>query len=497
MEQKPIRPYDGQEYTIEEAAEWLQELDDRTSSDNEGYNSIEELSTKLKLLEEKVNELSPVEITTYYVRPTGTTYGDGSGESYENAWGGFSNVDWQLLEGKTLAICGNHRETLTVGIGNVNIIGNDENEAGVIDGENLLESCLIVNNFNNVVINSLEIMNATASNFNFYGNSEGETNNCISHGSGNQGMQHDDTANWTHNNLESYDNVDDGVSLHNDSTVVLNSPYLHDNFQGLNSIQNGNCTVNGGIFENNTEDIRSSENCTFEINNSITNNNIFAFSSNTLIFNFHTFSSGQITIGTSCDISESKITGDTNILNDGDVRIERSYISSNTSYRIRNRNDANCVVTYSIFNISSGQYGIFQESSNKAFVYNCLFFGFGTGRCILFSTQIDVYNSIFDDCTFAYQNPGGTGVLEDFNCNLYNTGTNGGNITRNNAITGNPLIADYQNLDFSLQVGSPCIGSGVTTSNTTGIDTADWNLEPPTVAKKEQTAPFDVGAYVS
>lgn len=48
MEQKVIRDYNNQQYNIQEGAEIIKELDDRTKSDVDGYNSIGEVGTKLK-----------------------------------------------------------------------------------------------------------------------------------------------------------------------------------------------------------------------------------------------------------------------------------------------------------------------------------------------------------------------------------------------------------------------------------------------------------------
>ena len=48
-------------------------------------------------------------IRTFYVRPQSAAgYGKGDGTSYENAWNGFSCVDWEALAGEpaTLWVCG-------------------------------------------------------------------------------------------------------------------------------------------------------------------------------------------------------------------------------------------------------------------------------------------------------------------------------------------------------------------------------------------------------
>jgi hypothetical protein len=55
MVQKDIREYDGVEYKIDEGAELIKELDDRTKSSDVQFNSIQLIGEKLKAIIEKVN----------------------------------------------------------------------------------------------------------------------------------------------------------------------------------------------------------------------------------------------------------------------------------------------------------------------------------------------------------------------------------------------------------------------------------------------------------
>ena len=66
----------------------------------------------------------------------------------------------------------------------------------------------------------------------------------------------------------------------------------------------------------------------------------------------------------------------------------------------------------------------------------------------------------------------------------------------------NALFTDYANNDFSLPVGSAAIGAGVALAAAydDGLDeSTDWgdSNTVPTVVTKQQTAPWDAGAYVS
>ena len=56
--------------------------------------------------------------TDWYVRPAGGNYGTEDGTSYENAWDGFSNIDWSSIQpGDTLWLDGSatYKEKLTIG----------------------------------------------------------------------------------------------------------------------------------------------------------------------------------------------------------------------------------------------------------------------------------------------------------------------------------------------------------------------------------------------
>tara|TARA_R110001599_G_scaffold112657_5_gene277522 strand:- start:46 stop:1716 length:1671 start_codon:yes stop_codon:yes gene_type:complete len=85
------------------------------------------------------------------------------------------------------------------------------------------------------------------------------------------------------------------------------------------------------------------------------------------------------------------------------------------------------------------------------------------------------------------------------NTNLFNNAPTSG-VTLNNSVSGDPLLVDIANDDFSLSNTSPAIGAGLTLTENEGIDTANWGNgvdESPIVITKLQGASWDVGAYVS
>ncbi len=64
MVQKTIRDFNNKEFTVAEAAEWHKELNDRTKSTQTGYNSVDELATKVKAVEAGGQTLSDGSVTT-------------------------------------------------------------------------------------------------------------------------------------------------------------------------------------------------------------------------------------------------------------------------------------------------------------------------------------------------------------------------------------------------------------------------------------------------
>ena len=87
-------------------------------------------------------------VNTWYVRPSGGSYGTEDGTSYNNAWNGFSNITWGaggVQPGDTLYVCGEHNEILTPGIdgavkNHINIKGDYPGESGSIVASPVISS---------------------------------------------------------------------------------------------------------------------------------------------------------------------------------------------------------------------------------------------------------------------------------------------------------------------------------------------------------------------
>ncbi|MCF6175002.1 MAG: hypothetical protein L3J71_04505 [Victivallaceae bacterium] len=84
---------------------------------------------------------STLTAATWYVRPSGGTYGSEDGTSYVDAWDGFGNIIWGtngVMAGDTLYICGIHDESLLIGAAGsygspITIRGDYTGDPGIID----------------------------------------------------------------------------------------------------------------------------------------------------------------------------------------------------------------------------------------------------------------------------------------------------------------------------------------------------------------------------
>lgn len=201
----------------------------------------------------------------FYVRPSGGSYGSENGTSYENAWNGFTNIDWTITgvkPGDTLYICGTHKEVLTVGgsgtLGSeITIRGDYPGDAGVIDSENTRNTGISINSKNFITLTSLSSIDAVVDCLKIWVTSVYIiTNDCTFTGSGNQGIQHTGTVLATHNNPTCSNNTDDGISGHDYSIIIINGGTFSNNADGINIVDDVHCTISGAlIFSGNTYDV--------------------------------------------------------------------------------------------------------------------------------------------------------------------------------------------------------------------------------------------------
>ena len=492
----------------------------------------------------------PSIVNTYYVRPSGSTYGTGDGSSYANAWSGFSNIVWASVENNILAICGTHLEKLNVGIGNCTIIGNDPNEAGVIDGENTRLTGAEFNSLDNINFNSLTINNHTDTNLFIRGTSSNiVTNDCVMSGSGDQSIQHYNTCSVTHNNLTGDSNSDETLSLHDSSVVIVNGGTFTNCGAAINAVHSSTITVNGNVtYSGNTDDIlinsgdgvetitATLNNQTFtsrvlgntgaviNLNNCIVpslqsqfltfpakvtaNNsiieNIIVESGADMYLNSCLITTG-VTISGYCLMNDTRCDAKIDLTTSGALLKGRQslFYSDANEILIRFRAGTICDLEYCTLygTDTSANYLLRLDAgvtltncNNNTFTSNG-----GTKSGIISLINITISNNIFTNLVTAIVASGGT--ITSINSCINNNNTNtSGSVTETSTVSTSPLLVDVVNLDFSLGAGSSCIGTGETLTDDEGIDTADWGngtTTTPIVTTKAQGASWDIGAYIS
>lgn len=454
---------------------------------------------------------------TFFVRPTGSTYGTGEGTSYANAWSGNANINQSLISNNRLAVCGVHTELIDITASNVTIDFNNAAEAGSINATGLNVGMRVT--ANNVTINDIIASNATVENLRFQAGVGNIVNNGTFNISGNQTVQHegvniDDVIEVTYNNTTFSNGVDDGASLHgNNTTVTFNTCHFESNSQGCNAINSGIAIFNNCTFLSNTTDVQPDSDSDFTLNRCILRNTIAPNSSVNLKMSYCLVLSGttQPTTLGGIEINRCAYFGLSRISsNQSDasrVLVNRSYFEVGVTSKIGTINNGSYTVRYCSFKITTGtSIYAFQKTNQvtRSLVENCTVVGLAnTGRGST-GIGIDFVNCIFNDLNLAF-NPNGAGSITVDFCNLFdnttkNVNQNGATFTETNAIIGDPLLTDVANLDFSLGIGSSCIGTGDTLTDTEGIATADWGngtTETPTVTTKNQAVAWDIGAYVS
>lgn len=486
---------------------------------------------------------------TYYVRPTGSTYGTGDGTSYDNAWSGAANVLWASLPNNTLAICGVHNEGFNVLASDVTIDFNDANESGSIEGLATVATGLNIENRSNVILNTPVINDCTTQSV-YYKNCNVIVNNADCNDSGNQAFQHYDDSVVVYNNVKSWGNADEAMSGHLNAHVTLNGTLnLKNNTQaainaGADStfIVNGTCDFSGnGLYDIWMTNATTDESCTVTLNNSIISGLVAASSGAKIISNSSTLSlveiadgvgSGYITatdsiIGsyednpdgvglfTNClvTISGIDIQGDVvynkcRVLNDSIIKSGASVTARHTLFsggddaQFEFQSGSEIDISYCIFyNMANNQFGV--ALTTGAIItnfHNCTFNGVSkVGRGLFAREPNTTYNHIFTDLAIGAFQSTGAQTLENC-CFFDNTTDKSGTFTSNDEVTTDPLITNAALLDFTLDTGSSCIGTGQTLSDAVGILSADWGngtTTTPTVTTANQPVSWNIGAFVN
>ena len=487
----------------------------------------------------------------YFVRPSTTpgTYGTEDGSSYANAWNGFSDIDWASVENNILAVCGTHTEQFTVQ-SNCTLVFNDVNEIGEIDATGI-NTGIFIDGYD-ATLESPVVNNANVHNV-YFENSTSIVNNGTFNNCANQGVQHWSNSIVTYNGTTTTNgNSDEGFSGHLNAEVTINGTWQAQNntqaaanfieeskftfncvFDFLNngtydiwgtnntganlsdlqinintSSQVGSVRIDGGqlnIVGGDVVDVIVSLNSEVNIDNSIVDNfsavgafiGIINTINDSLIKNLSTLSNSNYNL----QDSRIGITGAFDVL--GDITAKRCLFDAANSIDHTITCFGGVSIDHCIFiNTIDAKFStvITSGATVNSFDNNTFYQASGSGRGILTRETMTANNLIMVGLSLVTftQN---SATLTLNNSNLFNSsGFDSGNGTSvsNNEIAGDPLFEDASTLDLRLATGSPCIGAGVTTTNTEGIDTANWGngSTKPTITSKTQTAPFDLGAYV-
>jgi len=448
-----------------------------------------------------------------FVRPAGTIYGTADGKSYDNAWSGFSAIDWaQMLPGMTLNVCGTHLETLNVGasgtilkpitINFANILG-----SGSIDGRNTLFACFDTNDNDYLTING-DLLTKTF---------RRGTNSCTYTGdvslgiiynhvwaseSGNQAFQNEGAPVVTYNHCKGSDSVDDGLSGHGTSNITMNYCEFSGNAQGINMIMScvgvaNYCTTTGNTDFGMGVDVLVD----FTANHCIINDNI-AMGSPTNPMKFNNCIITNSTISTGSIFTECYFKGTSHFVVANTVKLIRCFVESSfVGYFIATSGVGIATLDYCIVKLLSAaldSYLVTHASSGTLITNNSTFIGYGksTGRAALAQQN----GLTFNNCILTYLKNGVVNYATTLtlnNCNIYDVTTPKFNtVIDNNPVTGNPNLQ----ADYSLGAGSVAIGSGLTiTGKETGIASANWGdglTTYPVVTTKLQAAAWDLGAII-
>jgi hypothetical protein len=484
---------------------------------------------------------------SWHVRPSGTTYGSGTGVSYDNAWSGLNNVQFANINaGDTLILYGTHNDTLIVTKDDIVISGNQ----AIIHGGGVRTSCISLTGRKNVRINNVVLRNATTSCLHLDRVTGITTNTITCSFSGNQGIQHLGISTAIHNNPTLIGSTDDGISVHDSGNIIVNGGFFSGNTQQVNIVGKSKIVLYAPRFSGTSQyDLYATQadiddDCIITAYNTKVRNidanigariilhdsivdGVTTLSTSTgngsiiaekTIFNGgFTISVGGTATLTNCrvntitsmqgnlNLSKSYIKDEISVVAGGRITAEYCFFDGNglATHLIDGNSGSTVQVKYSIFrNIPLNQFGINFRTGVNALSYanNCTFVGnANVGRGLFSQVNITTNNNIFYDLAIGYFRNAGIAILNNscfFDCTTPKSGT----VTSNNELTGDPLFVNIGSNDYDLSIGSSCIGTGISldSSFNTGIESANWgdSITTPVVNLKVQENLWNVGAFV-
>ena len=453
---------------------------------------------------------------SWYVRPSGGTYGSEDGTSYANAWDGFSNIVWaSIMPGDTLYVCGTHTQLLTVGAsGNAALyikIKSFTADAGIVSGSLSRTQCVNANGRTYIEFDGLELLNSTDANL-YLQDGTFIVRNVITHGAtgtGAQGFQNETGTIATYYNCESYSNTDDGLSLHVNAIVTAYDCIFRNNSQGVNGIATSQFTAyRCNFYSNSTADLQPDSDANFTATNCFfqsttgpnANSTVQLKVYNSILNNCNAVSAvlGDLLL------QECTLLGTSGITSNKLATANRCYIKSSKNNQLITSGAGAMTMNYCAINAQAAVNVMAHGSTGTFVVNNC------TAKCINNTSGVCI-NATADGFTAnnlivtVFQNAvtvsSGKTVtwnnVDIFNVTLKKFGA--GTLTETGTITGDPKLNNPGSDDFSLQAGSAAIDAGINTGIATGISSASWGDTTPTypvVTTATQGATYDLGAYI-
>lgn len=439
-----------------------------------------------------------IPFVTYFVRPSGGTYGSENGSSYANAWDGFANISWASVAGYRLTVCGTHvaapSPRLIAGANNVTIIGNDPNEAGVIDGEDTRPTGMTIDGYTGIIVSGLTVIDHTTQNVLAQNGASFTTYNCTFSGAGNEAIQHLDTSRGNHYNLTANDNGDESISCHDSARADVYGGQFRNNVSAFVNVGVGTCIVN--IYDvwdtsGNLVDLQGNTGCVFNVYRCRLNKFTLTTAGTINFYDSYIFRSPTTSVNDNIG---------------GTIRLYRCILDCSNMAAVANigaldfQNGTTVRAEYTIFKgMPATTYAMLVRATTTVEgIVNCIFLGASdVGRGIFRAMSFTVYNCIFYDLERP-DNTGGTGTLTFNSCDFF-----GNSIapvgTQVSCLTADPLFTNVAGLDFTLQGGSTLIGAGNTrTGFETGIATANWGSAgvAPVITTKSQPASWVIGPMI-
>lgn len=459
----------------------------------------------------------------WYVRPVTGEYGTEDGTSYDNAYDGFADINWALVEPNDIIYCIGYfnNEVLTVGASGT--LGNPITIKGVgctIDGAGSQLYCMNIDDYDYITIEKIHFTRPTDSGLICQGNAQNIIGiNLISDFSGNQAYQHLDSAQATYYYPQGNNCVDDGLSLHGAARVSSFYGSYDNNAQGVNSVSHAEVTLYYCNIDDNTQyGIFPTDTNIYRVYNTTVTGGTTTFISTGFArtYMYDSYITGGSTqcmkvytdsyyYGYNCTISGApqgisletradmilescRVNNNTNkgidivSVSDTSCRLtmnkcviedymyfNEGYIEANYSKFLGNDaqpimdayNQSQYNINYCTFaNIQPTKAGLVTRAGTTANVRNTVFYGSGTKQGTGI-TGIATTNST--NCIFSNLNIGiqrAGGTQTSTNDCVYSNNTNtSGTITITGQVTGDPKFVTPGS-NFALQAGSSCINTG-------------------------------------